>query len=80
MMTQEYKCIYIPGDLWGVKQHDWYTLGKGKTKSNKSKKKKHKKKNDKNIQKHKNRKLGLTEALHMQHCSLQGCKRSLPPA
>ena len=34
----------------------------------------------KNIQNHENRRLGLIESLHMQHCSLQGCIRPLAPA
>ena len=34
----------------------------------------------KNTQNHENRKLGLTESLHMQHCSLPGCKRPLGSA
>ena len=33
----------------------------------------------KNTQNHENRRLGLTESLHMQHCSLQGRVRPSPP-
>ena len=29
---------------------------------------------------HENRRLGLIESLHMQHCSLRGCIRPLAPA
>ena len=31
-------------------------------------------------QNHENRRLGLIESLHMQHCSLRGCKRTQAPA
>ena len=33
----------------------------------------------KNTQNHENRRLGLIESLHMQHCSLRGCIRPLKP-
>ena len=33
----------------------------------------------KNTQNHENRRLGLIESLHMQHCSLRGCIRPLAP-
>ena len=35
---------------------------------------------NKNTQNHENRRLGLIESLHMQHCSLRGCIRPLAPA
>ena len=34
----------------------------------------------KNTQNLENRRLGLIESLHMQHCSLRGCIRPLAPA
>ena len=34
----------------------------------------------KNTQNHENQRLGLTESLHMQHCSLRGSIRPLSPA
>ena len=34
----------------------------------------------KNTQNHENRRLGLIESLHMQHCSLRGCVRPPAPA
>ena len=34
----------------------------------------------KNTEKHENRRLDLIEFLHMQRCSLRGCKRPLAPA
>ena len=55
-------------------------------------KKKHKKNNSsaeskkglhletKNTQNHENRRLGLIESLHMQHCSLRGSNAPLAPA
>ena len=33
----------------------------------------------KNTQNHENRRLGLTESLHMQHCNLRSCIRPLVP-
>ena len=34
----------------------------------------------KNTQNHESRRFGLIESLHMQHCSLRGCIRSLASA
>ena len=34
----------------------------------------------KNAQNRENRRLGLIESRHMQHCSLRGCIRPLEPA